>query len=328
HKSSAKTFDTPFTVVRDGALYGENHKSLKKNLPAGTQVQVADMDRTWVQITCREPAHAITEADNVWMKFSSLGGDGAAVGFGNELSDAEDRGRADKIREGLPAGRNPGQSKYKWRFSGDFMPSLDGVSLAGSLMTKVQALMEWAIHNDMVLGDIVIGSGMRSPKAAHYLCVRYEQANMATNRHITLAALQALPGGKDADGNKWYEPGWTEEQAIAYAQKKIKDAGASGKVAAAGYNPGDSRRAPLPLSSGPGVSSHCSGHAVDVDIKWRSQDDPGKVDLWGWEQIYHQFGLTRPLHRDRGGKASTQESWHLEETGKHLEADEAEAQPA
>jgi hypothetical protein len=261
------------------------------------------------------------------MKFSSLGGHGADVGLGNERTDGEDKARADKLRDGLPEGRSPGQSKFKWRFSGDFMPSLDGISLAGSLMGKVQALMEWAIYNDMVLGDIVIGSGMRSPKAAHYLCVRYEQANMDKNQNITLAALQALPDGRDVDGNKWYEPGWTEAQAIEYAKKKIKDAGASGKVAAAGYNPGSPRRAPLPINGKPGVSSHCSGHAVDVDIKWRSADDPNKVDLWGWEQIYHQFGLTRPLHRDRGGKASTQESWHLEETGKDLETEEAEAPP-
>lgn len=327
HKSNATTFATPFTVVHDGKLYGENHKSLKKSLPHGTQVYVADMDRTWVQVTCKDAAHPITAEDDVWMKFASLGGHGADVGLGNERSDGEDKARADKLREGLPEGRNPGQSKYKWRFSGDFMPALDGVSLAGSLMGKVQALMEWAIYNDMVLGDIVIGSGMRSPKAAHYLCVRYEQANMDKNKNVTLAALQALPGGRDADGNKWYEPGWTETQAIEYAQKKIKDAGASGKVAAAGYNPGDPRRAPLPLNGKPGVSNHCSGHAVDVDIKWRSAEDPNKVDLWGWEQLYHQFGLTRPLHRDRGGKASTQESWHIEETGKDLEVEEAESPP-
>src|SRR6187549_1668046 len=147
-------------------------------------------------------------------------------------------------------------------FGDGFMPSMDGVSLAGSLMSKVNALMEWAIANDMVTGNIVIGSGMRSPAAAHYLCVRYEIANMDTNRKVTLDSLKALDGGKDKDGNKWYEAGWTEQQAIDNAKAKIKKAGASGAVAAAGYNFGDKRRAPLPLSSSPGVSNHCSGHAV------------------------------------------------------------------
>lgn len=322
-KSTATTFSKPFTVVRGGELYKENHKSLHKKLDKGTVVQVVDMKNDWVQITCADDKSPYTEADNVWVKFASLGGYGADVAFGNERNDPEDKARADKLREGLPEGRSPGNSKHKWTFSGHFMPSLDGVSLSGTLMSKVQALMEWAIHNDMVLGDIVIGSGMRSPKAAHYLCVRYEIANMDTNRKVTLDALKALPGGRDADGNKWYEAGWTEQQAIDNAKKLIKDAGASGKVAAAGYNPGDSRRAPLPLTGRPGVSNHCSGHAVDVDIPWRSADDPNKKDLWGWEQIYHQFGLTRPLHKDRGGKASTQESWHLEETGKALEEEPA-----
>jgi hypothetical protein len=164
---------------------------------------------------------------------------------------------------------------------------------------------------------------MRSPSAAHKLCVRYEIANMDTNKKVTLDALKALPGGRDQDGNKWYEAGWTEEQAIQNAKDMIKKAGASGKVAAAGYNFGDARRAPLPINGRPGVSNHCSGNAVDVDIPWRSPTDPNKVDLWAWEHIYHQFGLTRPLHRDRGGKASMQESWHIEETGKELEEESA-----
>jgi hypothetical protein len=169
----------------------------------------------------------------------------------------------------------------------------------------------------MVAGDIVIGSGMRPPKSTHYMCVRYELANLERRNNVTMAALQALPGGRDEDGNKWYEPGWTKEQVIEYAKKKLKDEGASGKPAAAGYNFGDSRRLPLNLNSKPGVSRHCSGHAVDVDIPWRSEKDPKKSDVWGWEHIYHQFGLTRPLHRDRTSPAD-EESWHIEETGKDL----------
>jgi hypothetical protein len=48
-----------------------------------------------------------------------------------------------------------------------------------------------------------------------------------------------------------------------------------------------------------------------------------RADLWAWEHIYHQFGLTRPLHRDRGGKPKMQESWHIEETGKELAEESA-----
>lgn len=43
--------------------------------------------------------------------------------------------------------------------------------------------------------------------------------------------------------------------------------------------------------------------------------------LVAWEQIYHQFGLTRPLHKDRGGKKREQESWHIDETGKDIALD-------
>lgn len=322
-KSKATTFATPFTVVRDGALYNAKKKELHKRLPKGTQVNVVDMKSNLVQVISSDPAATYTKEDNVWLEFSSLGGDGAARGLGNEHTDAKDKERADKIREGLPEGRNPGHSKFKWMFGGGFIPSMDGVSLSGSLMSKVNALMEWAIENDMVLGNISIGSGMRSPSAAHKLCVRYEIANMDTNKKVTLDALKALPGGRDQDGTKWYEAGWTEQQAIDNAKEMIRKAGASGKVAAAGYNFGDGRRAPLPINGRPGVSNHCSGHAVDVDIPWRSPSDPNKVDLWAWEHIYHQFGLTRPLHRDRGGKASMQESWHIEETGKDLEEESA-----
>ena len=309
-----RTFTNPFTVVRSGKLYDRKGGKLKETLPIGTEVRVGDMSQSRVQIITAEH----TAKDDLWIDFSSLGGRGESdVGLGNEKSDPEDKQRADKIREGLPEGRNPGKSQNTWRFSSKFKPSLDGVALDGSLMSKVNALMEWAIANDMVVGDIVIGSGMRPPKSAHYMCVRYELSRLESRNNISMASLQALPGGRDEDGNKWYEPGWTKEQVIEYAKKKLKDEGASGKPAAAGYNFGDSRRHPLNLNAKPGVSRHCSGHAVDVDIPWRSEKDPKKSDVWGWEHIYHQFGLTRPLHRDRAS-AADEESWHIEETGKDL----------
>jgi phosphopantothenoylcysteine decarboxylase/phosphopantothenate--cysteine ligase len=42
---------------------------------------------------------------------------------------------------------------------------------------------------------------------------------------VTLDSLKALDGGKDKDGNKWYEAGWTEQQAIDNAKAKIKRKG-------------------------------------------------------------------------------------------------------
>jgi len=96
-----------------------------------------------------------------------------------------------------------------------------------------------------------------------------------------------------------------------------KEHGGSGAQAAAGFAPGTAGRSPL-KDSGPGVSKHCPGHAVDIRIPWRSEKDPSATDLWAWEEVYHQFGLTRPLHRDRGFSGHDAEHWHIEETGKQL----------
>ncbi|HEX7835922.1 MAG TPA: hypothetical protein VF469_00590, partial [Kofleriaceae bacterium] len=318
-ESGKHVFTNSFTTIEDATLYqgptGKAH--LPHKLPKGSKVHVGDVTSERVQLITSD----IKEADNVWISFSSLGGHGADVGFGNEKSDAADKQRADAIRSGLPTARKPGESKFKWKFGGGFHPALDGVALDGSLMSKVHALMEWAIHNDMVLGDIVIGSGMRSPHDAHFMCVRYEIAKNGM-QNVSMENLKKLKDGRDADGNKWYEPGWSKDQVIAHAES-LYSKGSKGAVAAAGYNFGDPRRAPLDIGGGPGVSRHCSGHAVDVDIPWRSEKDPEHTsDVWAWEQVYHQFGLTRPLHKDRGGKKSTQESWHIEETGKGLQLEE------
>ena len=89
---------------------------------------------------------------------------------------------------------------------------------------------------------------------------------------------------------------------------RTKDATAS-----EGYPSGDKRR--LPVNSTRDVSRHCSGGAVDVTIPWRAKGkdaSTGAKDVWGWEEIYAQFGLYR---------AVKSECWHLQETGTALEAD-------
>lgn len=311
----AHVFTNAFTAIRDTVVFDgpTGGKPRGPRLHKDAQVRVADVSSARAQII----GGGFAAADHAWIEFAALGGHGADVGLGNERAgQAGEHERAEAIRAGLPAGRSPGKSRFHWSFGPGFHPALDGVALDGSLMAKVHALMEWAIHNDMVLGNIVIGSGMRSPKDAHFMCVRYEIAKNGMKR-VPLANLQKLPGGRDHDGNLWYQPGWTRELVIANAQA-MYGKHSKGAVAAAGYDFGDDRRAPLELTSGPGVSRHCSGHAVDVDIPWRSAAHPDTPDLWGWEQIYHQFGLTRPLHKDRGMAPSQQESWHVEETGKQL----------
>lgn len=294
-----------------------------KTIPKGTKVFVVKAEKTFVQIvTAADAETKIVEADQTWTAFSNLGGTGSDVGLGNEKTDATDKTKADELRAGLPAGRNVGKSAFKWQFSGSFQPSLEGRALEGSLMSKVQALMQWAIENDMVTGDITIGDGVRGPKTAHKMCVSWN-IQYRWDSVITLAALKALPGGADEDGTVWYKDGWSEEE----IKQNAKNIRASNKIAAAGYDYGDSKRLPLPLNSRPGVSRHCTGRAVDVTIPWRAPgQDASKnaTDVWAWEEVYKQFGLHRPLHKTLVSSANLQENWHIEETGKKLDDDGAD----
>ncbi len=317
-------FKDAFEVVdADARLRDVKLKPNGKTVAKGTKVFVVKADKTYVQIVTSPDAETkIVEADQLWTAFSNLGGSGADVGLGNEKSDQADKTKADELRAGLPSGRNAGKSAFKWQFSGYFQPSLEGRALESTLMAKVQALMQWAVENDMVTGDIIIGDGVRGPKTAHKMCVAWN-IQFRYGTIITLAALKALPGGKDADGTKWYEEGWTEEQ----IKENAKNVRASTKIAAAGYDYGDAARAPLPLNSRPGVSRHCTGRAVDVTIPWRSAGKDAATnatDVWAWEDVYKQFGLHRPLHKTLVSDAKLQENWHIEETGKKLDDDDTD----
>ena len=326
-------FKNAFSIVTEGTTLYTSAESMQTagTLPRGTKLHVAKVHEKPTPNRKKGMPEYMARAQivtpeiglekNLWINFSNLGGKpeaGAVVPFGNELSDAKDKARADAIRAELPKECKPGQSKFKWRFGSNFLASFHGTALDSSLMSKVNALMNWAIANDMVVDDIVIGEGMRDPRHAHWMSVRFWIARGGM-KMIDRSLFAKLKDGKDEDGNLWYKPGWTDDQIIANAEK-LYAGGGTGKVAAEGYNFGDSRRAPMRLESGQGVSAHCSGHAVDVGIPWRDKNNPSSKapDLWGWEEIYHQFGLTRPLHKDKGGDSKMQEHWHVEETGKQL----------
>jgi hypothetical protein len=314
-------FAEVFEVVDNNALLRDSKfKSTGKKIAPGTKVTVVAAQRTYVQIvTAAGAAEVINAADNIWTSFGNLGGTGADVALGNEGTDAADKDKADELRAGLPAGRNPGSSPFKWQFSGSFQPSLEGKNLESTLMSKVVRLMQWAIANDMVTSDIVISDGVRGPKTAHRICVAWE-IQYGPGR-VTLDSVKALSGGKDADGNVWYKDGWSWED----VKKNANSVRSSSKIAAAGHEYGDPARAPLPINSRPGVSRHCTGRAVDVTIPWRAPGKPAsenKTDVWAWEDIYKQFGLHRPLHKDRVSSANLQENWHIEETSKKLDGNE------
>jgi hypothetical protein len=309
-----RVFTSQFTTVSKSPLVTHDLKDAHRSLDKGTVLHTYEVNGKYAQIV----APGITLEDNLWIAFKYIGGNGSTnPEFGNEKEDPADKTRADAIRAQLPkTGRNPGHSKHSWQFTNKFLPSADGIALDGSLMAKVVRLMEWAIAEDMVTGDIQINSGVRPPLEAQRFCVRFQLAHR-NGAHVDFDAIRKLPDGK-YDGWKFCpRPGATDEEIKQQANKLYEEHGGSGAQAAAGFAAGNPKRSPL-KDSGPGVSKHCPGHAVDVVIPWRSEKDPSSTDRWAWEPVYHQFGLTRPLHQDRGYKGHDAEDWHIEETGKQL----------
>ncbi|KAB2899720.1 MAG: hypothetical protein F9K40_10000 [Kofleriaceae bacterium] len=299
-------FSGELEVLKNAQVYDARARKVKgRKVPAGTRVRFHKVGNSQARFSALDGS--VAESDDLWLKCTAVGGRGSDVALGN--SDEEDQARAAQILSTLPPGRTPGHSPHKWSFRSKFHPSVAGVALDSGLMDKIHRLIEWAIYNDMVTDNIEFSWGVRSPKDAHKFNVAYE----IRNGGVSLAELQALPGGKDADGNLWYRPGDTLETVQAWMVER----GLGNNPAASGYPRGDARRKPA-IRGKLGISDHCSGHAVDVHIPWRARDGEG-ADVWAWEEIYHQFGLTRPLHRDRGGGRKP-ESWHIEQTGKELGA--------
>jgi hypothetical protein len=170
----------------------------------------------------------------------------------------------------------------------NFHQTLEGVTLNATLLANVTALSQHLIQNNLVTGNITFNQGVRSPAVAH----RWSTAWSIRNNLVPLVDLQALPEGRDLDGNLWYQPGWTMNDAIQNATTIW-----NGAEAAGGYPLGDPRRAP---NTHPGVSRHTTGNAMDVTIPWANGgglDDPVANNL------ISQFGLSRPV---------AGEPWHFE----------------
>ena len=310
-------YNTVFTVVGAKANV-RNRKNMKKTtdeiVPKGTQVyQIATKGNNVQVVSAVGEPHVITAADNVWVGQKNIGGGGADVGLGNERTDTAAKDKAEEITAGLPPGRSPGTSPFKWNYGGGFRQTLDGTNLDSALMTKIIRMLQWAVENDMLAGDAVFGDGMRQPSTAHRNSVSWE-VRKGTQQDTYVENIKALSGGKDKDNNQWYRPGWGKAEIQANANEIAPKESKS----LAGYNYGDPKRAPHPMNSKPAVSRHCSGGAVDIDIPWRMKGKDarkGKADVWGYEEIYAMFGLHRTL--PKGTK--NQESWHVEENGKGLD---------
>ena len=204
-----------------------------------------------------------------------------------------------EILQALNAMKLTGPLRYNWMKAAgmtvfgvvvqpEYKDSLEGVSLNPELVQKVSELCQYVIDNNYATANLSYSEGMRSPAQAHQWSTAYYIRQGA----ITQDRLEALPGGKDQDGNLWWKQGWTMTEAKANANSIW-----SGAKAYEGYAPGDPKR--LPNLDATERSQHCFGEALDVKIRWRHGD--------GWHaeanNLVTRLGLTRPV---------AGEHWHFE----------------
>ena len=148
--------------------------------------------------------------------------------------------------------------KYRLVHGKDFISTLDGISLTASLVDKMKRMAVFALDNDLVTGNVVFSSGMRSPSKAH----RWSTAYQIRQGNVPLGKLASLPDGKDLDGNVWYQPGWTTKEAKADTRSKS----GMGLWPPRGIQKGDKKREPNTFAGG--VTRHATGQAIDATFLW------------------------------------------------------------
>jgi outer membrane protein OmpA-like peptidoglycan-associated protein len=154
---------------------------------------------------------------------------------------------------------------------------------------------------------------VRDREIAHILSTAYH----IYNKKIPLTDLQALPGGKDAHGNVWYQPHWNMREVRNNAFEKAKRA-KSGAVnepdygwnsincAYEGYPDGPQR---LPNVSAVPLSSHVEGKAIDLSkIEWDKLGGPWSSEA---KKFVSSFGLYRPFTPE-ADTYCIKENWHFE----------------
>ncbi len=216
----------------------------------------------------------------------------------------------------LLGARSAGRSKIK--VGQDFHTFLDGVTLAGALVQRVQRLGHCLIDCGLVSGDITLNQGVRSPKVAH----RWSTSWNIRKGRVPLAALRALKDGTDLDGNLWYDKNWESgllkdraseltPAAVKALWKKINAHAftyyKSNAIAAEGYRLSDARIKP---NAHKAVSNHTGGKAMDVAIPWKAGARAFGLTIVNGEtsdaaanRIVRAFDLSRPVKSER---------WHFQ----------------
>jgi len=194
---------------------------------------------------------------------------------------------AEEVREALGG---PVKPKFKLEPGPNFKETLDGVSLDSTLLKRIKDMAQFATESGLVTADITLHSGMRSPGQAHVLSTAYHIGQGM----VPLEKLQALPAGRDRDGNVWYKKEWettrggkkaTPRQIMAKARANAKAKFPKQRQAAEGYRIGDPGREPNTFKGG--VTLHATGRAIDATFWWdwtkgkKSQEkvmDPAKLN--------------------------------------------------
>ncbi len=315
-------------VTDPNALYRDpktlNAPKGGKKIPKGTKLKIIAAKgkplpnskvQEIVQVVSAE-GNSIKAADDVWTALSNMVVD--------KLGDTSGR---DKIISGVSDKIAGVKKKFKNRpkaspsFGPHYAQVADGKQVSGALLANVKKLIDWANANEL-LDSVSYTNGMRSPKLAHRWSVAYEihhakpknvrkkdnrdksEDEFQSRSNVTMAALKALPGGKDLDGNLWYEEGWDWEDVAKNASKWRKE---DESMAAEGYAFGDNHRLPNNLNGGLSVTRHATGLAVDVKLTWRLPNGGIAQDTNEWDAVFAAFNIKRPL-KDKSG--TKREPWH------------------
>ena len=193
------------------------------------------------------------------------------------------------------------RSPYKLIYGPDWHNPEDGQSLNLELLQRMNLLVQYLLEHDMVTSNIRFNEGVRSRKRAHRMSTSWflRQPDGPRPSKIPLKNLQALHGGKDLDGNKWYDKDWEKmlelhglppdalngrvnveeskkevarinESNLRFLWEKIqKNAEAiepQSAIAAEGYAVGDPHILP---NVHPVISNHVGGNAIDCTIPWK-----------------------------------------------------------
>lgn len=183
----------------------------------------------------------------------------------------------------------PATPQFKVKRHREFVQSIDGKMIDSKLLQTLEAFFKFLITHNHVEEDIVLLEGMRDARKAH----RWSTSYAIRNDQIPLETLKKLPGGRDADGNRWYVEGETPAQ----IRRRAADLGLNSPStpASEGYPHGDAKQ--VPNNWDDSISNHLIGKAVKVLIPWTTEKAGQLIDPVA-NEIIKRFGLCRPVPKD------------------------------